>query len=50
MNFLGYRRVLYLPSEKGLWMADFYGWEYAPSLQKRDYTDKDFPFQMFWGK
>ena len=50
MNWLGYRRVLYLPSEKGLQMADFCAWEYAPSLEKRDYTERDFPFQMFWGK
>jgi hypothetical protein len=50
MNFLGYRRVLYQPSNKGLSMADFYAWEYAPSLEKRDYTERDFPFYMFWGK
>lgn len=50
MNLIGFRRVLYLPSEKGLRMADFYEWEYAPSLEKRDYTEKDFPFSMFWGK
>ena len=50
MNFLGYRWVLYQPSNKGLHMADFYAWEYAPSLEKRDYTDQDFPFYMFWGK
>ena len=50
MNFIGYRRVLYLPSDKGLLMADFYAWEYAPKLKKRDYTEKDFPFQMYWGK
>jgi hypothetical protein len=50
MNWLGYRRVLYLPSEKGLQMADFHAWEYSPSLEKRDYTERDFPFEMFWGK
>jgi hypothetical protein len=50
MNFLGYRRVLYQPSNKGLYMADFYAWEYAPSLEKRDHTERDFPFYMFWGK
>lgn len=50
LNIAGFRRVLYLPSEKGLRMADFYGWEFAPSLEKRDYTEKDFPFHMFWGK
>ena len=50
MNLIGFRRVLYLPSEKGLRMADFYAWEYAPSLEKRDYTERDFPFHMFWGK
>jgi hypothetical protein len=50
MNFIGYRRVLYLPNEKGLSMADFYAWEYAPRLKKRDYTENDFPFQMYWGK
>lgn len=50
LNYLGFRRVLYLPSEKGLSMADFYAWEYAPSLDKKDYTEKDFPFEMYWGK
>ena len=50
MNLIGFRRVLYLPSERGLMMADFYAWEYAPSLEKRDYTERDFPFHMFWGK
>ena len=46
MNFLGYRRVLYLPSDKGLNMGDFYAWEYAPRIEKRNYTEKDFPFFM----
>lgn len=50
MNAIGFRRVLYLPSQKGLRMADFYAWEYAPSLEKRDYTERDFPFEMYWGK
>lgn len=50
MNFIGFRRVQYLPSEKGLNMSNFYSWEYAPSLERRDYTEKDFPFHMFWGK
>jgi hypothetical protein len=50
MNWLGYRRVMYLPSVRGLPLADFYKWEYAPSLAKRDYTERDFPFAMFWGK
>lgn len=50
MNLIGFRRVLYLPSQKGLFMADFYAWEYAPSLEKRDYTENDFPFPMYWGK
>lgn len=50
MNWLGYRRVLYTPSDKGLGISDFYTWEYAPSLEKRDYTDRDFPFAMYWGK
>jgi hypothetical protein len=50
MNWIGFRRVLYLPSEKGLSIPDFYQWEYAPSLERRDYTEKDFPFYMFWGK
>ena len=50
MNWLGYRRVLYLPSDRGLRLANFYKWEYAPSLEKRDYTERNFPFQMFWGK
>ena len=50
MNWLGYRRVLYMPSDKGLRMTDFYAWEYAPSLEKRDYTERDFPFAMYWGK
>jgi len=46
MNFIGYRRVLFLPSQKGLMIADFYAWEYAPRTEKRDYTEKDFPFHM----
>ena len=50
MNLIGFRRVLYLPSQKGLFMSDFYAWEYAPSLEKRDYTERDFSFHMFWGK
>jgi len=50
MNFLGYRRVLYLPSEKGLFMADFHRWEFAPFLEKRNYTEKDFPFWRVYGK
>ena len=50
MNFIGFRRVLYWPSQKGLFMADFHAWEYAPSLEKRDYTENDFPFLMYWGK
>ena len=50
MNFVGYRRVLYLPSNKGLHMADFYTWEFAPFLKKKDYTEKDFPFEIFWRK
>jgi hypothetical protein len=50
MNLIGFRRVLYLPSEKGLRLNDFYKWEYAPSLEKRDYSEKDFPFGMYWGK
>ena len=50
MNWLGYRRVLYTPSDKGLRMSDYYAWEYAPSLEKRDYTERDFPFAMYWGK
>ena len=44
MNLLGYRRILYLPSQKGLFLADFYAWQYAPLLEKRDYTERDFPF------
>ena len=50
MNIVGYRRVLYMPSEKGLRMPDFYDWKYAPSLEMRDYTEHDFPFGMYWGK
>lgn len=50
MNWVGYRRVLYLPSQKGLRMADFYVWEYAPSTEKRDYTERDFPSSMTWGR
>lgn len=47
MNFIGYRKVLYLPSEKGfLYMADFYAWEFCPWIEKRNYTEKDFPFYM----
>lgn len=50
MNALGYRRVLYMPSERGLPMSNFFRWEYAPSLEKRDYSERDFPFHMWWGK
>ena len=50
MNLIGYRRVLYLPSEKGLGIADFYKWHYAPSLDKKDFTEKNFPVTMYCGK
>lgn len=42
MWVVGYRRVLWLPSEKGLHMADFYTWEYIPWSEKRDYTEHDY--------
>ena len=47
---IGYRRVLYMPSNKGLSLSDFYVWEFAPNLEKRDYTENDFPFHMYWNK
>ena len=50
MNLIGFRRILYLPSEKGLGLGDFYAWEYAPFLEKRDYTEREFSFSLFWGK
>lgn len=42
MWLIGYRRVLWLPSEKGLHMADFWTWEYMPWASKRDYTERDY--------
>jgi len=44
MLWIGYRRVLFLPSEKGLTMSDFWSWQYAPNTEKRDYTEHDFPW------
>ena len=43
MLWLGYRRVLYLPSEKGLRQADFWSWVYAPKTKPIDYTEHTFP-------
>ena len=34
MWILGYRRVLWLPSEKGLPLADFWTWEFVPDGHK----------------
>jgi hypothetical protein len=48
METIGFRRVLYLPSEKGLFMADFYCWEWAPDLEKKLYTEKTFPFERYY--
>lgn len=45
MRWLGYRRVLYMPSRHGLRMSDFWCWEYLPHLPPKDYTEKD----MGWG-
>lgn len=45
MMWLGYRRVLFLPSENGLTMCDFWSWQYAPNTGKRDYTEHDFPWR-----
>lgn len=42
MWILGYRRVLWLPSEKGLSLADFWTWEYMPGTDKRDYTEHNY--------
>lgn len=50
MNFVGYRRVFYFPSEKGLRMADFSRWEYAPKIPKKDYTENNFPVDAYWTK
>lgn len=38
---IGYRRVLWLPSESGLRMGNFWTWEYMPQAEKRDYTERD---------
>jgi len=43
MWWLCYRRVLYMPGEHGLLMADFWVWTYAPDAEKRDYTERDLP-------
>lgn len=45
MWWLGYRRVLYLPSiyAPGLGLSDFWRWEYAPRSERRDYTQRNAP-------
>ena len=45
MWWLGYRRVLFLPSDKGLNMGDFWVWKYAPHTEERDYTEHNFPWR-----
>jgi hypothetical protein len=39
MLWIGYRRVLYLPSDKGLGMGDFWKWEFAPEIDPKDYNE-----------
>lgn len=39
MLWIGYRRVLYLPSDKGLGMGDFWKWEFAPDIAPKDYNE-----------
>jgi hypothetical protein len=41
MMWLGYRKVWYFPSNKGIPMANFYSWEYHPKLEKRIYREND---------
>jgi hypothetical protein len=41
MRWLGYRRVFYRPSDKGLHMGDFWLWEYAPHTEERDYDESE---------
>lgn len=41
MQWLGYRRVFYRPSDKGIRLADFYAWQYAPKSEKRDYDESE---------
>ena len=41
MRWLGYRRVFYRPSDKGLNMGDFWLWEYAPHTEARDYDESE---------
>lgn len=33
LYFLGYRKVWYYPSDKGLGIGDFYKWEYKPNAR-----------------
>ncbi len=50
MNILGYRRVWYFPSDCGLPLGDFCRWRFAPSLDRQDYTEHNFPGKMYWGQ
>ena len=41
MMWLGYRRVLYRPSDKGIRLGDFWMWKYAPHTEERDYDESE---------
>lgn len=41
MMWLGYRRVRYRPSDRGVHLGDFWTWEYAPHTDERDYDESE---------
>ena len=41
MRKLGYRRVYYRPSDKGILLGDFWMWKYAPNSEPRDYDESE---------
>ena len=45
MFLIGYRKVWYYPSDKGLSIADFYKWQYCPKCKKKVYTETNYPYE-----
>ena len=41
MMWLGYRRVRYRPSDRGVHLGDFWMWQYAPHTHERDYDENE---------
>lgn len=39
MEFLGYRKVWYMPMNRGVNLSDFYKWEYYPKSEKKVYNE-----------